>query len=415
MLTQEQNRRLTSVEGNAPMARLMREHYWLPFSRCEALVAGHTTPTRVRLLGENYVAWRTPDGRIGFIDQACPHRGASMALGRIEGCAIRCIFHGWLFGPSGEVLDIPTEGERSALVAPHVPLQHHPTVERGGLIWVWLGAEGEAPAFPDFAWLDLPADQFWITRSIWPVNWLQGMEAALDTAHVGHLHSGWARPAGEMGDNARLFQIPPRFTVEETGYGMRSAGIREGGDGTAYVRISEFLAPFCVMTPGSLDGTKGETSMYLFVPIDDRSHLQFFGFFSQAAALGPSFLRDLCTDPDHYVVVEGSAEDNWRQDRAAMDRGHFSGIPDHILLQDAVVQASMGPIADRSRDFLTNIDLGLHICRQLLLKQLDRFEAGEMVDGSMPAVTRDVWARGAMLQEGEDWTAVGRSPEPCSG
>jgi phthalate 4,5-dioxygenase len=406
MLTKEQNRRLTSVEGDAPMARLMRENYWIPFSRIEALEAGGTRPTRVRLLGEDYVAWRAPDGRVGFIDRGCPHRGASLALGRIEGCAIRCIFHGWLFDVSGKVLEVPTEGDRSALVAPHVPLRHYPTIERGGLIWVWLGNPGEAPSFPDFAWLDLPDENLWITRSVWPVNWLQGMEAALDTAHVGHLHSGWAKPAEEMDSYSALFRIQPHFTVEETGYGMRSAGIRTGEDGNSYVRISEFLAPFIVMTPGSLTGVKGEASLYLFVPIDDRSHLQFFGFFSQYGPLGPFFLRDRCTDPDNYVEVQGSAENNWGQDRDAMDQGHFSGFIDHVLLEDAVVQASIGTIAGRTREFLTQIDLGLKTCRQLLLKQLDRFEAGEPVDGTMPGVTREVIARGAIIPADEDWREI---------
>lgn len=406
MLTKEQNQRLTSVEGDAPMARLMRENYWIPFSRIETLEAGKTTPTRVRLLGENYVAWRAPDGRVGFINEGCPHRGASMALGRIEGCAIRCIFHGWLFDVSGKVLDVPTEGDRSALVAPHVPLRHYQTIEKGGLIWVWLGKQDEAPEFPDFSWLDLPDANLWMTRSVWPVNWLQGMEAALDTAHVGHLHSGWAKPAEAMDEYSKLFRIQPRFTVEETGYGMRSAGIRTDDDGQSYVRISEFLAPFIVMTPGSLSGEKGEASLYLFVPIDDRSHLQFFGFFSQYSPLGAFFLRDRCTDPDNYVEVRGSAENNWGQDRDAMDRGHYSGFVDHILLEDAVVQTSMGTIADRTRDFLTQIDLGLQTCRQLLLKRLERFEAGEPVDGTMPGVTREVIARGALIPADQDWQEI---------
>jgi phthalate 4,5-dioxygenase len=238
------------------------------------------------------------------------------------------------------------------------------------------------------------------------VNWLQGMEAALDTAHVGHLHSGWARDPATLGNQQNLFQIQPRFTVDETAYGMRSAGIRTGDDGVSYVRISEFLAPFTVMTPGSLDGQKGETSLYFFVPVDDRSHLQFFGFFSQHGPLGPFFMRDSCTDPDNYVDVQGSAANNWCQDRGAMDRGHYSGFIDHVLLEDAVVQASIGAIASRSREFLTNTDLGVQTCRQLLLRQLDRFEAGEAVDGSMPAVDRSVIARGALIPSDSDWRRI---------
>jgi phenylpropionate dioxygenase-like ring-hydroxylating dioxygenase large terminal subunit len=328
-----------------------------------------------------------------------------MALARVEGCALRCIFHGWLVDVSGKVVEVPTEGERSALVAERVPVNHYPTVEKGGVIWVWLG-EGEAPTFPDFSWLDLPDENVWMTRSVWPVNWLQGLEAALDTAHVGHLHSGWAKQSNELGGQASLFAISPRFTIEETDYGMRSAGIRTGDDGTAYVRISEFLMPFIAMTPGSLSGAKGEASLYFFVPVDDHSHLQFFGFFSQHEPLGSFFMRDRCTDPDNYVDVKGSRADNWGQDREAMANGHFSGFLDNVLLEDAVVQASIGTIADRTRDFLTHTDLGVQTCRKLLLRELDRFEAGEPVDGSMPAVSRSVIARGALMPADGDWRAI---------
>lgn len=404
MLTKEQNERLTSVEGDAPLARLMRENYWLPFSRIAALEAG-AQPTRVRLLGLDYVSWRAPDGRIGFIDEGCPHRGASMALARVEGCALRCIFHGWMIDVSGKCVDVPTEGDRSAEMAERVPVNHYPTVEKGGLVWVWLG-QGEPPEFPDFAWLDLPEDNLWITRSVWPVNWLQGLEAAMDTAHVGYLHSGWARQPDELDDQAKRFKVSPRFQIEETEYGMRSAGIRACDDGLSLVRISEFLLPFTAMTPGSLTGEKGEASLYFFVPVDDQNHLQFFGFFSQHAPLGSFFMRDQCTDPDNYVEVKGSREDNWQQDREAMADGHFSGFVGNVLLEDAIVQASIGTIADRTRDFLTHIDLGIQSCRKLLLDQLDRFEAGEPMDGSMPGVTRDVIARGALIPSENDWREI---------
>ncbi len=406
MLTKEQNQRLTSVEGDAPLARMMRDNYWLPFSRIEALESG-APPTRIKLLGCHYVAWRIEDGRIGFIDEGCPHRGASMALARVEGSVLRCIFHGWAFDVSGQCVEVPTEGERSAQIAARVPANPYRTVEKGGLIWVWLG-EGDAPDFPRYPWLDLPEDHLWITRSVWPVNWFQGLEAAMDTAHVGYLHSGYARERAstELDDQTRRFAITPRFEVERTGYGLRSAGIRECDDGLSLVRISEYLLPFAVMTPGSLNGKKGEASMYLFVPIDDHNHLQFFGFFSQEEPLGDFHLRDLCEDPDNYSVVTGSAENHWGQDREAMSKGHFSGLGDHILLQDAIVQASMGTVADRTREFLTHIDQGILGSRQILLKLLDRYDAGEAIDGSLPEVTRSVIARGGLIPSSEDWRDI---------
>jgi phenylpropionate dioxygenase-like ring-hydroxylating dioxygenase large terminal subunit len=404
MLTHEQNRLLTSVEGDAPMARLFRETYWLPFSRIAALKAGEP-PVRVRLLGENYVAFRTEKGRLGFIDERCPHRGASMALARVEGCNLRCLFHGWVLDVTGKVIDIPTEGEHSQSVAERVPVSQYKVHEAGGLAWVFLGA-GEPPVFPDFPWLDLPTENLWLTRSVWPVNWLQGVEAALDSAHVAFLHSAWPCQTSELDDQSRRMQVTPRYITEDTDYGMRAAAVRICDDGQALVRISEFIMPLVTMTPGSINGQKGEASLYLFVPVDDHSHLQFFGFFSQQGALGSFFMRDRCTDPDNYVDLQGSAENNWTQDRALMAAGHFSGYPNHVLLEDAIVQVSMGPVTDRTRDFLTRTDIAVQRCRHLLLDLVDRFDRGEPVDGSLPAVDRSVISRGAVMPAQTDWRTL---------
>src|ERR1700733_14299061 len=108
MLTQTDNDLLTRVEGDAPMGRLIRENYWIPFARGAALVTG-APPYGVRLLGHNYVAFRSTDATVGFLDERCPHRGTSLLLARNEGCKIRCIFHGWSFSADGKAVDVPTE------------------------------------------------------------------------------------------------------------------------------------------------------------------------------------------------------------------------------------------------------------------------------------------------------------------
>jgi len=94
MISREENELITRVEGGAPLGRLMRENYWIPFALSENLVFGHA-PTPVRLFGEDYVAFRAENGQVGFFDELCPHRRASLALGRVEGNGVRCIYHGW--------------------------------------------------------------------------------------------------------------------------------------------------------------------------------------------------------------------------------------------------------------------------------------------------------------------------------
>jgi len=147
MLTTEQNENLTRVEGNAPMGALLRSWTWFPFAISTQIVAGEA-PTKVRLLGVDYVAFRTTDGQVGFIDEACPHRGVSMALARNEGCMLRCIFHGWAVNASGNVVEAPTHhGDKEAFLK-GIHVRHYPVREQGGLVWVWLG-DLPAAEFPD--------------------------------------------------------------------------------------------------------------------------------------------------------------------------------------------------------------------------------------------------------------------------
>ena len=143
-----------------------------------------------------------------------------------------------------------------------------------------------------------------------------------------------------------------------------------------------------------------------YIPLDKRGAEHLFGFFSQHERLGDFFMRQRCTDPDNYVEVTGSHENNWGQDRKAMADGHYSGFIDHVLLEDAVVQASIGSVADRTRDFLTHTDMGVQRLRKALLQAIDRFEAGEIFDGAMPSVNRQTIARGALIPSDSDWREI---------
>ena len=135
MLNQADNELLTRVEPGTAMGAMLRE-YWVPACRSATLEADGA-PFRVRLFGENFVAFRATDGRVGFIQEACPHRCASLALARNEEGGLRCIFHGWKFSVEGKCVDAPTEpkGQRDKF-ADSVPVTSHPTHEAGGLVWV---------------------------------------------------------------------------------------------------------------------------------------------------------------------------------------------------------------------------------------------------------------------------------------
>ena len=103
-MTREDNELLTRVDNGAPMGEMIRQHYWIPAVPASKLVADGT-PIRVRLLGGNYVAFRATDGRVGVIDEQCPHRRASLALAHNEENGLRCLYHGWKINVHGEVIE----------------------------------------------------------------------------------------------------------------------------------------------------------------------------------------------------------------------------------------------------------------------------------------------------------------------
>src|SRR5579875_668274 len=190
VLPREDNEILVRTGPGTPMGELLRE-YWTPALRSQTLEADGA-PVRVRLLGENFVAFRATDGRVGFFDEGCPHRCTSLALARNEDNALTCIFHGWKIDVSGKVVEVPSEPpERRAEFAAKVRVKHYPVREAGGVVFVYLGKSEHVPPFPNFNFTHLPDNQVLARRAIMHCNWFQGLEAVLDSAHVGIMHKSW--------------------------------------------------------------------------------------------------------------------------------------------------------------------------------------------------------------------------------
>ena len=145
MLTSTENELLTRVEGNAPMGGIMRRH-WLPACLSEQLAEPDCDPVRVRLLGENLVAFRDSEGKVGVIDEMCPHRKASLFFARNEECGLRCLYHGWKFDVNGNCVDMSSEPAESPL-REKVKIKAYPVHEQAGFILVWMGHADEKPEF----------------------------------------------------------------------------------------------------------------------------------------------------------------------------------------------------------------------------------------------------------------------------
>ena len=405
MLSKEDNALLTRVEGDAPMGRMLRDWFWMPAIRA-ARLKPNDAPTRLRLFGENFVVFRAEDGRVGFMDEGCPHRGVSLALARNENNTLTCIFHGWKFDLSGKLLEVPNEAVHPEQFAARVPVKAYPTREAGGLVWVYLGSNDTPPRFTDLEFTGFEAENMVLGSCTIDCNWVQGLDAALDSAHVALLHQSYVgRMAGTLSLTARA---PPSYEIERTPYGLRAAAIRALPDGQRLVRITTFVMPFYGLTASNSYEDKNRTAI-IAVPIDDTHTRQWYVRFNSSG--GPCdrgfAVGMLDYDVDNFAPIRGSADQHWGQNRAAMHNGHFSGFAGNHFVEDTTVQVSMGAIVDRNKEFLTSSDLAIVQVRRTLLAAVRGYLEGKPPLGTGPdAALGEIQSRSKVLEEGEDWRAA---------
>jgi phthalate 4,5-dioxygenase len=401
MLTKENNELLTRVEGDAPMGKMLQQNYWVPAVRAARLEAGGA-PVAVRLFGRDFVAYRGEDGKAGFLDQNCPHRRASLVLARNEDNALRCIFHGWKVSAERGVVEAPTQLNKPDEFCKRVKVRRYPLRDAGGIVWVWLGDGDIPPKFPDFEFTKLPENQVLVASQEIHCNWFQGVEAVVDGAHVGILHQSWL---GKMVGYAQLTaEVSPHYDLERTSYGFRAAAIRDLPDGKQYVRINEFVMPWYGFTNPN-DPTSSNRTLFFSVPVDDTHARQWFIRFNYAGPADKGFgfgLQDY--DLDNFTPITGDANNAWGQNREAMKTGHFSGFPQNVLTEDMVVQVSMGPITDRSQEFLSDSDAAITQARRSLLQAAKDFQDGKVPLGAGEDVDHaSVRATGGLLEPGQNW------------
>lgn len=369
MLTQEENETLTRVGPDTPMGRLLRE-YWHPACRSEALEAGGA-PLRIELLCEKLVAFRSPDGSVGVLDEFCPHRRVSLAIGRNEPGGLRCIYHGWKFDHQGTVIEVPSEPPESAeAFRAKVRMKGYPHIESGGVIWVYLGKEQTPPAFPYFEFTVLPPEHVDVRIGVVNCNWVQGVEGTLDSAHLPYLHR--SQDNGQIANDKLLADTPaPVFEIADTPYGFREGAVRRMKDGRRYVKIREIVAPYYSYVPGFPENLANRM-VVASVPFNDTCHAQWHFYYNVQEPLEPQALqrRWLHSGPDKndFYADHGGFHDLWKQDRRAMSEGHFSGLVGrYISVEDFIVQEAMGPILDRTKEYLGRSDTIIIYMRRKLL------------------------------------------------
>ena len=368
MLSQEDNELMCRVGPGTPMGNLMRE-YWLPAVRSDELPAPDCAPLRLRLLGEDLIAFRTTSGATGVIQNACPHRGASMFFGRNEEEGLRCVYHGWKFDVTGACVDMPSEPAESNFKN-KVRTKAYPTHERDGVIWAYMGPREVPPPLPDLEANMLGDGEWGMYLYMMECNWMQGWEGEMDTVHAAFLHSGATRLEDTQPGTFAYYQAKNRdamFSVIDTDWGTSYGVRRPAEDDTYYWRIAHQLFPFYAMVPTGVLGL--EVRFRAYVPIDD-SHVMVWTVNklkpeSQRPAsprgtpvLGPGQLEYLPNTTDWLGRWRLSANlsNDFLVDRELQKSGEsYSGIRG-IRQQDAAVTGSMGPIYQRHQEHLGTTD-----------------------------------------------------------
>jgi hypothetical protein len=251
-----------------------------------------------------------------------------------------------------------------------------------------------------------------IRRAVVPYNWLQGLEAHLDSSHVGFLHSGWAKQDTAHTEkkqremiNKMLQDNAPRFEMDDTRYGMREGALRDLGDGITYARIREVVLPFHTFIPAP---PNAHNSSRMSVPIDDENSAEWYVLYNTANALDPAIIKafffNTSDDPDNFAANLGDKSTRWDQDREAMKKGHFSGLTKNLSFEDFIVQASMGRRFDRSKEQLGSADAIVVRVRRLLMEAAKAFEAGAPAPWNSSDIDyRSIRARSVEFDAGKTW------------
>ena len=430
MISAQDNDLLTRVTGDAPMGQMMRRH-WVPALMSEEVAKVDGAPVRVRLFGENLVAFRATDGRVGLIDELCPHRRASLVLGRNEECGLRCLYHGWKIDPDGNVVEMPSEPAGSPMQQ-KVKQRAYPTCESGGFVWAYMGPADAMPEFSPPPWTDHPDNRIALLKIYESANWAQSVEGSIDSAHSSTLHSSSITSDPSVtgstdrgtGEGVTLVRPStdkaPRIQVQFTSFGLRYAALRKPIRNSAvneYVRVTVYIAPFVSLIPPH----NTWRSAQVFVPVDDENTMFYFVAWSNQIELtSERWRRDNCAevgvDVDTNYRKIRNLGNNFLQDREAMANGDFTGIAG-IPNQDMAMQETMGPIVDRTRENLGASDVAVIRFRQMMLAAVRAFMAGQRAIGTQAPVLPHVAIKSfeGIVPKTDSWRRLGVTPAEIEG
>ena len=400
MLSREDNERLTRTGPGTPMGALFRQ-YWIPVLLSEQVDERDGPPVRVKVLGEELIAFRDSAGTVALVEPRCPHRGADLYFGRNEAGGIRCAFHGWKFDAQGRCVETPTvPPEAAARMCEKARIRAYPTQDWGGFVWAYLGP-GDAPPLPQLEFGALPPAHRHVSKKFQECNWAQAAEGGVDTAHFSFLHQPVAASHQELAGKAAratrgyspqtmgeehvrwMREDPrPRYEVRRHAAGLVLGGARRADEGRTYWRIAQYLMPSHGYTPSATEGQTCHAQCW--VPIDDESCWIYLYSWNPDRPLTEEERRSYRSGGAVYPEMDTNwmplrnRSNEYLIDRRMQRAENYTGIVG-VSEQDAAIQDSQGRIADRTRELLGPTDLGVVQLRRLMLEA-----ARTLAEGGVP-------------------------------
>ena len=386
MLSRDENELLTQIGSGTAMGQLMRQ-YWMPVLLSAELEPGGRVK-RVRLLGEDLVALRARDGKVGLLGEHCSHRRASLYFGRNEEAGLRCIYHGWKYGLDGQCLEMPNESAESDFQE-KVCHPAYPCAERGGVVWTYMGPASPPPPMPDLEWALVPDARRFVSKFYQECNYLQALEGGIDPAHISFLH-GVVDPGDDtvrrdLDQASAGFSLAvqleraPHLEVVDTPYGALIGARRDAGDGMCYWRITQFHMPFHTMPPTDPTADPVRHS-HIWIPVDDEHLVNWCISWHPSRALTGDELTAMRAGLSIHITSYAPAtaepygdirplahrDNEYLLDWEAHKTRKLFGVPG-VGAQDKAITESQRPIVDRTLERLGRADMAIIRIRKCLM------------------------------------------------
>ena len=384
------------------MGRLMRR-YWVPVLLSSEIAVADGPQVRVKILGERLLAFRDSKGRLGLIDEFCAHRGTSLFFGRNEECGIRCSYHGWKYDLTGQCVELPAQPD----LARRMKIKAYPCIERGGIVWAYMGLPVQQPEAPGVEWILLPESHRFVSKRLQESNYLQAMEGGIDTTHASWVHR-YELDTDPMHKHAVANKYIKAdrnavFDIEETPSGLTIYGRRFGEEDSYYWRITQWIFPWFTLIPPFGPHPLGG---HIWVPIDDENcwawSINFYPnkplMAEERAAMEEGKGIHVKCIPDTFRPVANRSNDYLIDRQAQRDKRMFSGV-DGFSMQDASLQESMGAIQDHARENLVSTDKAIAMARRMLFNAARNPDDNAVLPG-LSSASQHVRSASVLLERG---------------